>query len=144
MKDPSRPPLSEEDRYITLQNLVVSALGYDKPITDTSYLEYGDYDDYITESMYGRLLDEYLDYSIGEFFNLSSEEFMSLPADIMTIYIDRARKKKEKETAEIERAQQELETAQNQQDHEEHAAPALHPTQQMVLDAQKKNTKEGA
>jgi len=137
---PDAKPLSYEDRIISLQNLVVKALGYDAAITETSFLEYKDYDDYISESPYSRLLDDYMEYSIGDFFNLTSEQFMDLPADIMSVYVDRARKRKERETEELEAAQNQLENADmnKKSGQDDQGAPLLHRTQQMVRDAQQK------
>lgn len=142
MENPDAKPLSYEDRIISLQNLMVKALGYDAAITETSFLEYRDYDDYISESPYSRLLDDYMEYSIGDFFNLTSEQFMDLPADIMSVYIDRARKRKERETEELEAAQSQLENAENhnQGNNDDQGAPLLHRTQQMVRDAQQKKS----
>lgn len=136
-KDPKAPPLSYDEIKISLQNLVALALGYDGKITDLSYLEYKDYDDYVSESYYGKLLRDYSDYSIGEYYQLSSEEFIELPAEIMSVYLDLARQRKVHETAELEEAKDKLENGEHEKVQEDQE-PRLHPAQQMLLDAQRK------
>lgn len=129
--------MSYDDIRLALQNLVVLALGYSENITELSYLEYKDYDDYVSESYYAKLLRDYSDYSIGEYYQLNSEQFMELPAEIMSIYLDVARQRKIAETAELEEAKDKLENGEHGKPNE-NAEPKLHPTQQLMLDAQRK------
>jgi len=129
--------LSYDDIRLALQNLVVLALGYSENITELSYLEYKDYDDYVSESYYAKLLRDYSDYSIGEYYQLNSEQFMELPAEIMSIYLDVARQRKIAETAELEEAKDKLENGEHGKPNED-TEPKLHPTQQLMLDAQRK------
>lgn len=127
---------------IAIQNLIVIALGYEGQITDTSYLEYKDYDDYISESFHAKLLDNYIDYSIGDIFKLSSEEFIDLSPDIMSVYVEKAREHKERETRELEEAQAALDNAAVKEKETLPNEPELHPAQQMRKDAQQQQTKK--
>lgn len=140
--------LSEEtiDRKkvrIILQNILIRAVGHEGEIDSMSFLEYQDYDDYITESHYAKLLRQYRDNAIGDYFNISSEEFLALPAEVVHIYLEVAGAEKKREYEIMEAAQNEI----NQEEKEpvpQREGVQAHPTQQMMYDAKKNKAQEPA